>query len=101
MIPETVPAPHRVAMKTTAPLVHLCPFKDEVDEGSVTITWECEGKTFELHSLREYLDTFKDKHISHEHLMTLLKRDLDVEGLTVVVISSRWGTAGMDVGCSI
>lgn len=98
----TVGAPHRVVMRVTAPLIHLCPYRDEVDEGTVSITWETEGRTFELHSLREWLVQFKNQKVSHEELTKHIKDELDFcHGLTVVSVATHWGTAGMDVGCSI
>lgn len=98
----TVMAPHGIAMRITAPLTHVCPYRDEVDEGTVTITWETEGRTFELHALREWLGRWKDSKISHEHLTSALKYDLNVpDGLTVVLVSTKWNTAALDVVCSI
>lgn len=98
---ETVEAPHGTVLRITAPLVHECPFKQETDEGSVTITWETEGRTFELHSLAAYLKTFAPVRISHEALTRHLKDSLNAStGLTVVSVATRWGTAGLDVACS-
>lgn len=99
---ETVEAPHGTVLRVTAPLVHLCPFRDEVDKGAVTITWETEGQTFELHSLASYLQSFRPVRISHEALTLHIKDSLNASaGLTVVSVATLWGTAGLGVGCSI
>jgi NADPH-dependent 7-cyano-7-deazaguanine reductase QueF len=90
-----------VTMTVSSPLRHLCPFVDEVDEGSVNITWQVNGATFELHSLHEYLDGFKDSELSHEAITDLIRHNLSVtQGIEIVSVTTHWQTAGMDVQCS-
>jgi NADPH-dependent 7-cyano-7-deazaguanine reductase QueF len=88
-------------MEVHAPLVHRCPFRDEVDAGGVAIRWEVDTRTFELHSLRAYLDTWRDVVISHEDLTETLRVQLSGHpGLTLLSITTAWDTAGMEVQCS-
>jgi len=88
-------------MEVHAPLVHRCPFRDEVDAGGVAIVWEVETHTFELHSLRAYLDGWRDVSISHEDLTETIRGALaDYPGLTVRSVTTAWDTAGMEIQCS-
>lgn len=57
-----------VDVTVTGPLHHLCPYKDEADNGTVTIVWRSESTTFELHSLATFLGYWRSKRISHEEL---------------------------------
>lgn len=96
-----VPSTAEVRMTVTAEVQHLCPFVNEVDNGTVTVTWRTNGATFELHSLREYLNGFKNSEISHEMLTDLIRHDLAVtQGVEVLAVESTWDTAGMEVMCS-
>lgn len=93
--------PESVTMTVTAPLRHQCPFVNETDEGSVTLTWTTSGNTLELHALRGYLDQFADWVISHEELTDKIRDDLGaVQGIYAVQVETRWSTAGMGVTCS-
>jgi NADPH-dependent 7-cyano-7-deazaguanine reductase QueF len=83
-----------VTVTATFPLRHLCPFKDEADEGRISIKWAVSKETFELHSLAEYLAEFADLKISHEELTTRIFREL---GSMVVGIETTWSTAGAEV----
>ena len=90
-----------VTLTAIAPLVHRCPFVDEVDNGTVTISWRVDGQTFELHSLRAYLDRFRDAEISHEAITDRIRHDLATTlGLADVTVTTTWDTAGMEVTCS-
>jgi len=87
-------------MTVTAEVQHLCPFVEEVDNGTITVMWRTNGATFELHSLREYLDGFKDSEISHEMLTDRIRHDLSaMQGVKIVAVESTWDTAGMEVQC--
>lgn len=89
-----------VVMTATAPLRHLCPFKNERDVGSAEIAWRTKGgKTLELHELRDYLDSFAEVEISHEELTDRIRREL-FELLDVVSVETTWVTAGMEISCS-
>lgn len=82
-----------------AMILHLCPFKDEVDEGTITIEWIARSTTFELHELASYFATFANKKISHEQLtgdiFAYLARQ--PEGPIVLRVATHWRTAGMNV----
>jgi NADPH-dependent 7-cyano-7-deazaguanine reductase QueF len=98
---KTVPVETNVDVSITAPIQHLCPFVNEVDNGTVTIGWATHGWTFELHSLRDYLGTFADREISHEALTQEIRDELSGHhwhGILRVSVSSEWRTAGMRVG---
>jgi NADPH-dependent 7-cyano-7-deazaguanine reductase QueF len=98
--PKTVPAAAGVHMEVTRPFRHLCPFRDEVDKGRITIAWTTAGQTFELHGLAEFLDSFRDLVISHEDLTALVREVLDhAGGLSGVAVRTWFDTAGMGVHC--
>ncbi|WP_182377864.1 hypothetical protein [Nocardioides sp. WS12] len=97
---QTIPIDADVRIAATGPLTHLCPVVDEVDEGRVTITWQCNGATLELHALAEYLRGFKDARVSHEQITDRIGHDLSVvDGIELVSVESTWTTAGMEVRC--
>jgi NADPH-dependent 7-cyano-7-deazaguanine reductase QueF len=101
MSPRSVGSGADVQVTATADLQHLCPFVDEVDHGTITIAWHCNGATLELHSLREYLDGFKDSELSHEALTDLIRHDLSVIArIDLISVTTTWQTAGMEVTCS-
>jgi NADPH-dependent 7-cyano-7-deazaguanine reductase QueF len=86
-----------VSARTSGPIRHLCPYVDEIDEGVVTIGWRTDYvETFELHSLRAYLDTFADVQISHEALVNQIKDDLEARIGRGVTVSGKFTTAGLD-----
>jgi len=99
--PNLVPVEANVTLTTTADIQHMCPFVQEVDNGTVTITWETEGWTLELHSLRDYLNTFRDREISHEELTEEIRAELNSRhGINIKSVKTTWRTAGMEVRCS-
>lgn len=90
-----------VTMTARTPAQHQCPIVQETDNGTMTITWQTSGNTLELHTLREYVDTFKDVEITHEALTSTVRRTLvNLPGIAGVTVSSEWDTAGMRVVCS-
>ncbi len=90
-----------VVVTAVAPLVHLCPHVDEVDYGTVTISWRTAGKTIELHSLRAWLQSFSNVVVSHEKITDLIREEVSApDGLVDVRVATQWRTAGMDVSCS-
>lgn len=99
-----VPCPVVVRLSVTAEARHLCPFKDEVDQGTVTLEWTtAHGETVELHALAALIDRFAGVEISHEQwtaeLVGAVSRGVRVAGLRVV---SSWVTGGLTVeveGC--
>lgn len=78
-------------------LCHLCPFRDEVDQGHITVSWLIDGYTFELHDLAAYFATFGDMKISHEELTGRIAAEL---GGSVVNVTTHWQTAGMAIAVS-
>lgn len=78
---------------------HRCPFVDELDIGEVELAWVTDGKTFELHALRDWLYSgFRERRISHEDLTREIDRLLDAtDGVTGTRVRTFWSTAGMNV----
>lgn len=101
MSPATVPAEGHTHLSVKSSIQHMCPFKNEVDCGTITVAWQVDGHTLELHSLREYFHSFIDREISHEELTDEIRAELSTHhGITDVTVSTRWHTAGMEVECS-
>lgn len=97
----TVPVEANVRLAATATIQHMCPFVQEVDNGNVTIAWDADGWTLELHALRAYLNTFQDREISHEELTDEIRAEVaSHHGINNVAVESSWRTAGMEVACS-
>lgn len=99
MTPETVPCDNDVTVTVAGPLIHMCPFVNEIDHGNITITWKPSGRTFELHSLRAYLNSWADSQVSHEAITDRVLHDLTAtSGVTAVTVESHWWmTAGFAV----
>jgi NADPH-dependent 7-cyano-7-deazaguanine reductase QueF len=71
---------------------------DESDLGTVTVSWKPGGETFELHSLRAYLDTWTEVSVSHESITERIDHDLTITpGITTVTVATTWDTASFDV----
>lgn len=100
--PELVAADDTVTVTAHAQVKHLCPFKEEIDTGTVTIVWTCNGFTIELHSLADYLTAFTTQPISHEDLTALIAADLQTvgRGITINSVTTRFTTAGLTVEVS-
>lgn len=92
-----VDTPAEVTVTAFGPIRHICPYVDELDEGTVEITWSTSGATFELHALRQYLDGFADVKASHEEVAAAIRVDLDSPGLTVTEVVVRFPTARFEV----
>lgn len=73
----------------TAEVVKRCPFYDEVDTGTATLTWD--GYAPELHTLAARLASYRDVLISHEDFTSVL---VQTTGASVV---TAWRTAGLTV----
>jgi NADPH-dependent 7-cyano-7-deazaguanine reductase QueF len=83
-----------------ASCAHLCPFKDEVDYGTVTVTTKVPYRGVEIHSWVAYLESWDDTKISHEFLTAEIGKALvQVLNATVdeVLVVSEWTTAGADI----
>lgn len=100
MTPRTVPEPAVVTVTATGPLTHRCPHVDEVDTGTVTVTWTTAGQTIELHSLRAWLDSFADVRTSHEAITAGIETALQLPGIVDVAVETTWTTAGMAVAAT-
>lgn len=85
-----------VEVSATFPVRHLCPFVDEVDDGTVTINWACSGSTFELHNLAAYLSDWADSTLTHEAITDRIAHDLATAspGIQLVAVTTTWATAG-------
>jgi NADPH-dependent 7-cyano-7-deazaguanine reductase QueF len=98
---NTVPCDSDITVTTYGPLIHLCPFREEEDLGTIRITWTCAGATFELHSLTEYLSTWEQTRLSHEEITDRIRHDLSAhKGIQVQAVETTWHTAGLEVSCS-
>lgn len=98
---RTVPIEAHVRLSATANIQHMCPFVQEVDNGTLSATWDADGWTLELHAFRAYLGTFADREISHEELTAEVQAELSGHhGISSVTVTSLWRTAGMEIECS-
>ena len=98
---ETATAAPGLTMSATSPIRHLCPFKDEADDGTITVAWRTLNGTLELHSLRAYFRSFAAAEISHESITDTIYRELQrIPSVRVLDVSTTWDTAGMGVRCS-
>jgi NADPH-dependent 7-cyano-7-deazaguanine reductase QueF len=86
-----------VRVEVTSPISHRCPFQDETDKGTITIGWRIDGRTLEMHALRDYLRRWADQKVSHEELIWTVQRDVSASGVTPIHVTSTWTTAGMTV----
>jgi len=92
----TVPAsPGVVCEAVAARFLHMCPVKDEVDNGALTIGWTTTDVTLELHSLAAYLRSWADAAITHEELCLQIVEDLAWTRVTNVTVSYTGTTAGL------
>lgn len=93
-----------VDVSVSGPIQHLCPYKDETDNGVVTIVWRSESTTFEMHSLSEFLAFWRNKRISHEELADEIFEQLQHlnadGGPNVRSVTARFTTAGLGVEVS-
>jgi len=97
-IPATVPCASKITLSVAGPLIHRCPHVDEVDNGTVELTWSTNGGTLELHSVRAWLDTFADREITHEDLTEELRATLAaMPKIDAVQVTTHWNTAGFTV----
>lgn len=94
LLPRRVPVSGKGQMIVKGSLRHLCPFKDEDDDGVIFLTWDFDGETFELHSLAAYLNSFRMLKITHEELSHRIMRDLSAWGVDV---RTEFTTAELEV----
>ena len=101
MSAAVVPCASVVTMTATGDIRHLCPFEDEVDYGTISVTWTTNGQTVELHSMAQWFREFRDVKISHEELTDHIVSELRLmSGLTDVTVTTTWETAGMQINCT-
>lgn len=98
--PRAVPCDAATRVTIAAPVTHLCPHVDEVDEGTVAVAWTTAGATIELHSLAAHLQTYAGQRISHENLTAQLAEALTLPGVADVTVTARFTTAGLAVEVS-
>lgn len=95
---QVVPCASVVDVQAQSHIVHLCPFKNEVDEGEVEVSWTTAGgMTLELHSLAAYLRGFEGTLISHEDLVEKIRYDLSELPVWNVSVRGMFNTAHMAV----
>lgn len=93
-----VPSTTDAEVQITADIWHMCPFKHEEDEGTITLSWRTSyGMTLELHSLVAYLHAFDETLISHEDLVVQIREDLAALSVASVNVLARFTTAGAEV----
>lgn len=80
-------------MTVTVDVVKRCPYKDEQDDGTATLTFDVgDGDGPELHALADRLATYRHLLISHEDFTRLLAKQ---DGC--VAARTTWQTAGLEV----
>lgn len=81
----------------TGPVSKLCPFKDEVDHGTVELTFDA-AEAPELHALAAALQAH-DRKITHEAYTAEVYEAWEPHGC--VSVTSSWTTAGLSVTCAV
>jgi len=99
----TVDCESSATVTVTSSLVHQCPFRHEIDNGSITITWICDNRTIELHSLATYLQTFADTEISHEEIASVILSYLSSldSRIRLISVHATFLTAGIGMEIDI
>jgi len=95
---NTVPCDNHVTVTASGPISHLCPYKDETDNGRIEITWTVKGQTFELHALADYIAGWSGARMSHEQVTDRIRHDLSATAdVADVQVKTTWNTAGLAV----
>jgi NADPH-dependent 7-cyano-7-deazaguanine reductase QueF len=95
---KTVLAPSGIEVVALFDITHRCPFRDEIDQGSIEIAWRTDTRTIELHWLASVLRDWSECAISHEQYTSQIRDDLDaLFGFDLVRVRSEWRTAGATV----
>lgn len=80
----------------SGPVTKRCPYREEVDEGTVTLTFDVgDDEAPELHGLAARLRRHEDARVSHEAYSLALIDDLGPSGC--VHVRTTWQTAGLEV----
>lgn len=77
----------------TAKIVKRCPYLDEIDRGTVSLTF-C-GDAPELHGLAEALTLYRNIRVSHEDLTRALAETW------LCSVTTSWRTAGLRITCTV
>jgi NADPH-dependent 7-cyano-7-deazaguanine reductase QueF len=88
-----------VRVTVSCDITHLCPYADEVDHGTVQITWTTDGETIELHSLTAWLQALATEKASHEEITACIRKHIESAAFRIidVRVATRWETAGFRV----
>jgi NADPH-dependent 7-cyano-7-deazaguanine reductase QueF len=98
MIGLSVPCADEVRMSAEFTARHLCPFRDEIDDGTVTVSWiTSHGVTFELHALADAIGSREHEQVSHEQWTAGLAHRLAEVDVAELAIVSTWTTAGATI----
>lgn len=93
---DTVPTTPGIHCEATAlTFQHHCPIKDEVDRGTLHLTWTTTTVTLELHSLAEYLTAWRTAAMTHEAVCDRIAHDLTANGVDNVTATFTGYTAGL------
>jgi hypothetical protein len=85
-----------VIVTVTGPVTKRCPYRDEIDEGTVTMTFlVLSGDAPELHGLAEQIAAGLNEKVSHEDYTRAMWATWFPKGLRRV--ETTWTTAGMEV----
>lgn len=86
-------------LRMTAEVSKRCPFRNEVDSGTVTVYCpRLVDRTVELHSVAKWFELWRDTAISHEMFTMLVHAAFcDVLRVQDVQVTSNFDTAGIRV----
>jgi NADPH-dependent 7-cyano-7-deazaguanine reductase QueF len=76
----------------TRAISHLCPYVDEVDIGTISVSWDNDAHRIELHGMGVFLDKWAKERISHEDMT-----DRIAEHFAPCIVVTTWNTAGFVV----
>jgi NADPH-dependent 7-cyano-7-deazaguanine reductase QueF len=96
-LPLLVDAGAPALVTVTMPAFHMCPFKDEEDEGDLTVTWHAGAQTVEIHSFAAWLHSLDQWRVSHEAFTYHVRETLESVGVRVEAVTTRWDTGGATV----
>lgn len=98
MIGLSVPCADEVRMSAEFTARHLCPFREEIDDGTVTVSWvTSHGVTFELHALADAIGAREGEEVSHERWTADLTARLAEVDVADLAVTSTWTTAGATI----
>lgn len=92
---KTIEVTAGVEVEVIGYLSHLCPFRNEVDRGTITMSWVTAGTNVELHSLHDLLRSYRHVAVSHEEVTVRIADALTECGLKNVEVQTHFITSGM------